>query len=347
MHVPKPRKLPSGRWFIQLRLGGKSICITDPDRRSCVNRATVVKAAYKLEKGSLAVAEQSRPTGCTLTALIDRYIESKSNVLSPSTIRGYRAIQKGRFQTVMQRKPEEIKPEEWQQIVNREASLCSPKTLKNAFAFLRTVIQTETRIELPAVQLSQAVRSNTAFLAPEEIKKFIAVIKEDQEFAVPALLALSSLRMSEIAALRWEDIPEKPEFIRVRGSVVKDENNCYVNKKQNKNISSARNVPILIPELQEVIARDRKPRGPVLKGQNCFRRAIHRACCAAGVTDVTVHGLRHSFATLAYHLRIPEKITMEIGGWADSGTMNRIYTHIAKSDFDRYRDMFGEFYRTR
>ncbi len=203
------------------------------------------------------------------------------------------------------------------------------------------------KIELPAVHLSQAVRSNTAFLAPEEIKKFIAVIKEDQEFAVPALLALSSLRMSEIAALRWEDIPEKPEFIRVRGSVVKDENNCYVNKKQNKNISSARNVPILIPELQAVIARDRKLRGPVLKGQNRFRKAVRRACCTAGVTDVTVHGLRHSFATLAYHLRIPEKITMEIGGWADSGTMNRIYTHIAKSDFNRYRDLFGDFYRAR
>jgi len=57
-----------------------------------------------------------------------------------------------------------------------------------------------------------------------------------------------------------------------------------------------------------------------------------------------VHGLRHSFASLAYHLNIPEKITMEMGGWSDPGTMHKKYTHIAKSDISRYQTAMADFY---
>ena len=57
-----------------------------------------------------------------------------------------------------------------------------------------------------------------------------------------------------------------------------------------------------------------------------------------------VHGLRHSFASLAYHLQIPEKIAMEIGGWSDDGTMRKIYTHLAQKDIaDRAKD-FSNFF---
>lgn len=35
---------------------------------------------------------------------------------------------------------------------------------------------------------------------------------------------------------------------------------------------------------------------------------------------------------------------MEIGGWSDSGTMHKIYTHIAQSDIKRYQAAMGNFY---
>ena len=35
---------------------------------------------------------------------------------------------------------------------------------------------------------------------------------------------------------------------------------------------------------------------------------------------------------------------MEIGGWSDSGTMSKIYTHIAQSDVDRYQTAMTAFY---
>ena len=71
---------------------------------------------------------------------------------------------------------------------------------------------------------------------------------------------------------------------------------------------------------------------------------INEICKAHGLPEVGVHGLRHSFASLAYHLQIPEKIAMEIGGWSDDGTMRKIYTHLAQKDIaERARD-FSNFF---
>lgn len=343
MKVPDPRKMSSGKWFIQLRLGGESISVSNWDKTACVREARAIKAEYLA--GRRLPSEPEKPEAPTLTQAIDNYIAAKSNTLSPSTIRGYRAIQDNRFKTTMPRRLDQIDTSEWQIIVNAEAAVCSPKTLKNAFLFIRGVVLASTGERIPDVTLPGAVAADRAFLTPNEIKVFVAAVK-DTKYAVPALLALSSLRISEISALRWENIPEKPDFIRVAGAMVLNEEHHLQEKKQNKNVSSARNVPVLIPELAAALERDRKPSGRVLEmKQNTLRLGIHKICEENGITDVTVHGLRHSFASLAYHLRIPERIAMEIGGWANVATMHKIYTHIARTDIARYQTEMANFYK--
>lgn len=341
MKVPKARKLPSGNWFIQLRLGGESVPVTAATEKLCVREATAIKAEYLAGKRAPKTAEPS----VTLTAAIDAYIDSKSNTLSPSTIGGYRVIQRGRFQGAMKRDVYKIAPTEWQEIVNAEAAICGPKTLRNAYFFVKSVCRSVCGISLPDVTMPGLVPAQKEFLTPDQIKIFVQAVK-DEPCAVPALLALSSLRSSEIAALRWENIPDDPQFIQVSGALVRDEHNRPVLKKQNKNAASARRVPVLIPELKAAIKRDRQPEGPVLAvPQDHLRDDINRICQDNKLPRVGIHGLRHSFASLAYHLRMPEKIAMDIGGWADSGTMHRIYTHIARSDIQRYQDAIGDFYK--
>lgn len=343
MKVPEPRKLPSGSWFIQLRLGGESIPVTSTSKQICIKEAQAIKAEYLA--GKRAPKPEPLPEAPLLTVAIDNYIDKKSNTLSPSTIRGYRAIQKHRFQAIMATRIDEIADSEWQGIINAEAVLCSPKYLKNAFAFIRTVVLHETGRHLPDdLKLPAVPPSDTAFLLPDEIRIFVKAVK-DTVYAVPALLALSSLRISEIQALTWDRIPQKPDFIRVAGAVVRNEKNGFQRKAQNKNETSTRNVPIMIPELAAAIERDRKASGPVLvMDQDSLRDGVHRICREQGITDVTIHGLRHSFASLAYHLQVPERIAMEIGGWADATTMHAIYIHIAQSDISRYQTAMTKFY---
>jgi len=306
MKVPEPRKLSSGKWFIQLRLGGESISISNYDKKECVKLAQLIKAEYLA--GKRQRAENPEDESPTLNCAIDNYITHRSNTLSPSTLRGYRMIQLHRFQDEMSRRLNEITPKEWQGIINKEAGRCSPKTLKNAWGFLRSVIRDATGSYPPEVKLPAIPPQNKPFLTPEQIKVFVRAIY-DTPYAVAALLALSSLRISEISALDWQDIPERPEFIRVAGAVVSDEHNKKVKKLQNKNSTSTRNVPIMIPELAAALERDRKPSGPVMPQEQCsLRRAIRKVCVENGLPNVGVHGLRHSFASLAYPLQIPEKL---------------------------------------
>lgn len=338
MKVPEPRRLPSGRWFVQLRLGGESISITAATERECRQQAQLIKAEH------LAGKRKAPKRDKTLREEIDTYISARSNTLSPLTIRGYRIIQKNRFQAIMDRAPAKIKASEYQGIVNAEAALCAPKTLKNAWGFIRTIIHEVTGEYPPDVKLPSQVPNSHGFLTPDQIRTFVRAVSSTK-YCIPALLALSSLRISEIEALRWEDIPKDLKLIRVSGAVVLDENNNRVKKAANKTASSSRSVPVMIPELAEALKRERQKHGPVMvMSQNSLRYGIKKICEANGLPDVGVHGLRHSFASLAYHLQIPEMIAAEIGGWSDTATMHRIYTHIAQEDVAHYQTAMEQWF---
>ncbi len=339
MKVPKARKMSSGNYFIRLRLGGEEICITEATEKECIRQAQFAKSEYLAGKREKKEEKKDCPT---LRKAIDDYIDARSNTLSPVTIRGYRIIQKNRFKTIMDIPMDQIT--EWQRIINSEAGTCAPKTLKNAWGFVRSVVEDVTGKFPPDVKLPAPIPPDKPFLSPDQIKTFVAAVK-DTQYAVPCLLGLCSLRASEIEALDWKDIPQHPKFIRVSGAVVLNEDNKKVKKRTNKNVTSARNVPVMIPELAEALERDRKPSGSLLgMHQNSLRYGIAKICRENDLPNIGIHGLRHSFASLAYHLQIPEKIAMEIGGWSDSTTMHKIYTHIAKSDITRYQTKMTDFF---
>lgn len=322
MKVPKAQKMSSGNYFIRMRLGGQEITVTRPTEKEAIRAAELLKAEYRSGKKLEAAGENP-----TLRVAIDRYIEARTNVLSPATIRGYRIIQRNRFQSVMDARIDHVYS--WQTVVNGEARLCSPKTLKNAFLFVRSVLK-ENGIDTGNVHLPQVLLTPREFLDPDQIRVFLEAVK-GRECEMAALLALHSLRRSELLALEKNSVDLAKGTITVKGAVVPDENNRYIKKQTNKNVSSARTVPIMIPRLAELV--ENAPDGQLVTSYaNNVGRSINYACKAAGLPEVGVHGLRHSFASLAYHLGLSEKETMEIGGWADHITMHKIYTHVAEKD---------------
>ena len=100
-----------------------------------------------------------------------------------------------------------------------------------------------------------------------------------------------------------------------------------------------------VKELYDVLTAEKKKDGLVVScDPYTIWRTINKICERNGLPKVGIHGLRHSFVSLAYHLDVPEKIVMEIGGWSDYQTMRKIYTHIAKSDISKYTDQFKLFF---
>lgn len=338
MKVPTPQKVALG-YRIQLRLGGKSIPVLAATAKECKHQAELIKSQY--------LAESKLPTvrsSLTLTKAIDEYISANEAVLSPSTVRGYRGIQRRGDSKLLGMNLSDISEKDWQAAISRRAKDHSPKTVENEFRFFGTVYRTALKKEPPRGKLPQKIKKKKDFLQPSEVLKFVEAVK-GTKIEVPALLALSSLRASEIAALRWEDIPHNPDFIRVQGAVVLGDGNKYIRKETNKNESSTRSVPIFIPQLKEALERERKESGPVLcVAQNTFLRQLKSICEKAEITVVGIHDLRRSFASLAYHLQIPIKIAAQIGGWGDYNTMLEIYAQVSEEDITRYSEDMANFY---
>ena len=114
-----------------------------------------------------------------------------------------------------------------------------------------------------------------------------------------------------------------------------DADNNLTQKDTNKNQTSRRTVPIMIPTLREMLleAITAAGDGALVQGSlNTLYVRINRVCDAAGRPRVGVQGLRRSFASLAYHLRWSELETMRVGGWSDYKTMRKIYTKLAERD---------------
>ena len=334
--VPSPRQLPSGNWFIQTTVNGKRISITEPTEAACIARAMAIKQEL--------LEAEDRSQKPTLSVAIDRYIEARQNILSPASIKGYRTIQKHRFPTAMCRPVDAFDEAGWQRLVNAESKIVSAKTLTNAFRFISSVIHEETGKRY-SPKLPQIVSEPREFLDPEQIPVFTEAVK-GTKYEIPALLALCSLRRSEILALTWDKIDLVSGTIKVHGAVVPDEHGNYVYKKENKNRSSRRIVPIMIPQLTEALSAVKVKSGNIVTMHpSAILNGINRVCRNAGLPEVGIHGLRHSFASLAYHIGMPEKVAMQIGGWENDATMKKIYTHVAKSDILKYQSMMTDYYK--
>ena len=339
MKVPEPRKLPSGTWFLQMKLNGVSVPVSASTKTECKRIAALIKAEYRAGKRQFGTGKSN----LTLSQAIDFYINKKRTALSPSTIRAYRIIQKNRFREYMDTPISAIR--NWQEVYNSEVGKCAPKTLKNAWGLIKSVYAEVTGQQIPKISTAPVPKRDRPFLDADQIKAFCAALR-GESCEIAALLALSSLRMSEILALEWSNVDLKKDRILVSGAVVRDEDGNMVRKATNKTDASHRYVPIFIEQLHDALDAVEDKTGRVCDfSQHGLFCAVNRVCRKANVPQVGVHGLRHSFASLAVHLQMPEEIAMQIGGWSDFSTMRKIYTHISQSDMTAKTAKFSEFFK--
>ena len=334
MKIPEPRKLPSGSWNIRVQIDGQIISITKPTAKACQKEAMAIKSGAK---------EARKRNNQTVAGAIDDYITARENVLSPSTIRGYRAIARTRFQSSMRWDIGSVTPEQWQRVVNQEAKKCSAKTLKNAWGFLSSVILEATGRKVN-VRLPQIIPNELPFLTAEQIPIFLASIR-GKGCEIAALLALSSLRRSEILALHWDDIDLENNCIYVHGAAVQGSDNALVQRKENKNTTSRRTIPFILPQLREAVEAADQSTPLVYPGNpNQIWQSVNRICRKESLPEVGVHGLRRSFASLAYHLGLSEEVTMRTGGWSDIYTMRKIYTKVSEKDLLEQGRVYENFF---
>ncbi len=334
MRIATPRQLPSGKWFVQVRIKGQSISITRDTREECVNEATYIRAAYST--GNMTMPEKS---ALTIDQIVRAYIESRENKgRSPATIRGYILTHNGHFNTLKSKTYESIK--NWQPLIDEELERFSPKTVKNAWGLIAASLK-YAKLPVPDVSIeNNRPAKDLPFLTKAQLVVFLTVIR-DTSIELPALLALHSLRRSEIYGLSRDCINDQNRTIRVCKARVFDKDGGFIVKDQNKTALSTRTIPIFIPRLLELVSDTEDPL--VTMHPNTLYNTINRVCARNDLPKIGIQGLRRSFASLCHSKNIPERTTMRWGGWSNPATMHKYYIMLDEIDLQEQAQALMEF----
>lgn len=317
---------------MQVMVNGKRASVTAPTQKEAIAKAAEIKAGLVKKKKS--------PTVMTVGEAIDRYIESKDSVLSPSTILGYKRIRKNALQELMPIKLPALTQEAIQKAVNKMARDKSPKSVANAHGLLSAALG----MFYPGFRLCTTLPQKQKYEAeipePEEIQKILQAVK-GKRVELPVLLAVwLGLRASEIRGITWDEI--EGDKLYIRQAIVEGEHGPAV--KGTKTYSGYRVLKIP-PYIKELIDLQPKIDEHVvhMSGQAIYK-AFVASCKKAGVRHYRFHDLRHANASVMLSLNIPDKYAMERMGHATNNMLKRVYQHTMKSKRNEVDDAVDNYF---
>lgn len=316
--MAKAKQLPSGSWRVRVYDSAtkKQVSFTsDLPGKAGKNEAELMAREYLLG------LRQKQADGRTVGECIDEYISLKENILSPTTIEGYRKIKRNALAGLCDVFLKDLTPTVIQAHVNKLALSYSPKSVRDAHGFLVSVLNV----------YAPDLRVRTTLPKPKKIIKQLPDVSDvlraviGSEIELPCLLAMwCSLRMSEIRGAKRSDI--RDHVLTIRDTVV-TVNGEHIEKHTTKTVESTRQValPQRIEALINALPQE-QDKLTLLSGQALYKR-FSRLLEANGIEHMTFHDLRHMNASVMLALGIPDKYAMERGGWSSPHIMKSVYQH--------------------
>lgn len=317
--MAKAKKLPSGSWRVLVYVGldksGKRVykSFTAPTKRE----AEFLAAEFAAKK------KASVSTDMKLSEAYAKYIEIKSNTLSPTTVREYMHSAERDFPDLMPLRLSRITQEAVQSAVNIMAADHSPKSVRNAHGLLSAVL----RMYAPDIRLStrlpQAKRSEIYVPTENEIENLIRSIDGTELGKAVLLAAFGSMRRSEVCALTAADI--EGNVVHVNKALVWCNEREWILKPP-KSKAGYRDITyphFVLAKLAPQAGTDRIVNIVPTTITNYFAKALEKA----GLPHFRFHDLRHYQASILHAMGIPDKYIMERGGWKTDSTLKNIYQH--------------------
>ena len=170
----------------------------------------------------------------------------------------------------------------------------------------------------------------TAWLTVDQARQLLASSAEasDPYYIAWLLMLCCGLRRGEMLALRWSDIDESRRLLHVQRQVITIDGVTQVTRPKSR--SSVRDIPLADDLLAYLRLINRAQDDTILTGitKSMLADALTRALERAQLPRVTLHGLRHTMASVAAEDGVQVKILQSLLGHAHYQTTADIYAHV-------------------
>lgn len=323
-------QLPSGKYRIRKMINGKrqSLLFDEPPTQRDVLLAT----------NELLNEVPGASLKGTFLDYAEKYIKAKENVLSASTIRGYRATLKGIPSHFTSLPLKDITQYTLTALVNDMVRSVSPKTIYNRHGLIVSVMR-EFRPEFVIrTKLPRKIQKDIYTPGDEEVSRLFAYLEDSptlKKYWVPLYLASLGLRRSEIGALTIKDLSED-NILTVNKAKVQGSDNKWVIQNFTKTERSNRKIP-LPKELADRI----REQGCIYEGflgkMYDNMRIVEKRI---GLPHFGIHRLRSYFASKAHSLGLHDSIILKLGGWKSDHIMKGIYRKALQEDLHEESKVF-------
>ena len=285
----------------------------------------------------------------TVRGIVDSYIDSRERLgAKATTIKGYKACKNRLSTALLDEKASEVAPYLVDSFIAESADKYASKTIRNTMSLLSASFDRAIMLGLlkenPClnVTMPKSIRKEVDIFTDDDVIRFVSALEREREdYKVGYKLALfCGLRRSEILGLREEhvNIPFRAVTVaetrhRVgKDDVVQDTKTKTSHRTLALPESLARDIDVLIKEhhaleyehtdylIQDGFGDKLNP--------STFSSRLVRLEEKLNVSHVSVHGLRHTFATLLNAEGVDiAQISAELGHSNITTTLNT-YTHV-------------------
>lgn len=315
------RKLPSGKWRVYQYVG-----MQDGKRRyESFTAATKKEAEYAAAEYMMAKKKKTSAEKITVGTAMDRYIEARSEVLSPSTIRGYKIIRKNNLQGLMDVYLDDLTQEQIQIEISKSASTLSPKTQRNIHGLLSATLREYLPDLVLRTKFSQKKSKKITVPEKEEVKQLLLATRGTALFTAIILGESVGLRRSEMCALTWDDVDFENNQLRINKAMVRNAEGDWVIKDPKSEAGTREvDIPNTLTDYLRTLPRKTDRVVPLLP---CSVTSLFRLKRDKLGFTFRLHDLRHYNASVMLAMGIPDLYAMERMGHATTDMLKRVYQH--------------------
>lgn len=328
----KPTKLKSGNYRIQVRINGHRISKTFSDKYDAIAWATSVKTSEN------SVHKESIITN--IEDAIKLYIETKSNILSPTSIASYTRSINSIPEDFRHTPIKNVTLNMYQRYINEMASRLSPKYINSIYNLInKSVRELYPSFDLKPT-LPKKVPREMKIPSKEELDSLYELFK-GTDMELPFLCgAWLGMRESEICGLQQKCIVG--DKLIVKQARVKDVNGNWVLKSP-KTYSGYREL-FLPDKIKELISKVPKDQEFLVKmnGADVYEK-FWRACRKLGI-KYRFHDLRHYNASLMIAQGVPEKYIIERLGHVSRNMIDKVYGHVMQDKKREVAEKIDEYF---